>query len=1858
MELTGSVMTLLVFLTYVTKQDHGVLLEVDVALKDHVPTTSPEYPAKAAARNHLFPGAEPETDDDEDEEGSGGGSAARATRSKPKKAGGEKQASKPSPRERAELAKVVKIDQAHDAKIAADVDAMMDNVPALAKKIFTAAKVHTKSRSGIEKLQAVMSHLLTSAAGKRRFDKEFAALTQDDRSLPELIEVYNKYVELYAETADAMDAGRQLAEFKLRLNRRTTAAIAHCTTYAQVEEFSLELDEAADRDRESGKHKREGETLIRELKAKNATLEDRLRRTPAAKGNGDGKASGGTRGAFKCYYCNGEGHQAAHCPDNPDAKKIANGSMTMEQYRAKVTSKKKKDSDKAKARKARMTAEASDDDDYDEKPPGGQTPFSGKAAYLDESKVPTTSEEDQEPTTEESGESSAEDDTADEESGGSSAEDDPADDGEPMDKTALAREAQQAKQAAAQFDKVDNLPEAKANPFLKLLMFIMQVISNGVDFVKDTLNGVSREVTRLRPMLVTTAVWVVMLVIGLMLLAAASSGIAGGVEAIQARSGVAGAHQVNHSAAFNLKNPGTTPVPSAQAEELRRRLRGAEYKPSHAKKKGRKRFQPGQKAALKVVRAAQAAARHAGPTARPAYIELPDAETCPVALRTRLAASVMKGLRAVGAVIKTILDSGANCHFVVRREDLTNYHKFDTPIPVGTAAQGATCQAIGYGDFEIKVRNTKGEVYTIAVQRAYHVPQFETNLISWNKLAKEGHRLEMEGDGGKLLIRGTRWGIPYTKQVLPLKFTGTDYQFVTATGEDSGTHVARTAATRARAETFHDVCHAGEVDMKNTLKFAKCTLPKGMTLGHDCKTCPACAAAKCTVADVNTQASKGALGPIQEVSFDFIVPDVKAASGESNALLARDAGTTFCWAFPTKSRSQAGAAFERWFEDVLSNFEIGDCVTCLLRVDNELSQPNSSFRRAVAAANKDQSRVKFKFATTAPNSSAQNGKVERLNRTTKANAHATMVACRIPRKLWPMALLWSCTTENMMSRGGQPSAWQQAFGQPPELGRLLNAPPLGTLVAVKKHGAKATDDKCRWGIFSGLSPHHPNDCISVMMPGTMRTIQTRSWRAYYPMPDATPMRSIIDDWRYAASIHGQPSVPETLRGAGGDIANKATPIETERQQTGSILDPVTTEDQAEGSTDDGQPQPKLADEAENETGAYIDTKWHCTTRDNATCRTLAKMFGVQPEPYLAFMREYDVFTSIHMASKLRKGTDVPDPNNNEDFERCRFAAQACRAALEDAGSTAQDGQLGGRSPTDKQYRLRADAAEIQKCKDDHFHKSLQDPRRPTFEIVPVTDVPAGKRIIRSGWTLNAVYDADGNFEKWKGRSYAHGQTQVEVEDFDPYGCSSVPARLPTIRLVLGIAAECNFMISQGDFTAAYLEAELQEEVYVELPPGVTGVEYRTKDGVRNVGRCKQSYFGLHQCGKNWELCLRKHVMSLDETNGEPDQATMQAARAHAIERAAAEPNKLCITGCASDPNLYIAAKKTGKEPVQICVFVVYTDDVLFASSCPKLRRELFDKMHAKYPFVDKGSSDDQDLTFCGCKIARTVSKTGRLSYTINQKGYVEKMLRDCQMDEANPVIRPTMPGQHFSKEDVRSKMSLTNYRKVAGGLLWAAMTCWPQMAAHATVVCRFMSCPTTNSVALTKRMMRYMVGNTERGIVFSCDKPSLENYQALTIKGFCDADWAASEDDARSTSGYVLMIANAAFDWRSRLQHTVAMSTAESECYALCAITVEAEFYRGMLREMGVMKNAPVIIGVDNKAAVLSAKNASGKRTRHVNIRFHRVREAMYTGRIDVQYVRGGSSTASEQKADIMTKSCSGPLFDKFDREIRGIRDG
>ena len=137
------------------------------------------------------------------------------------------------------------------------------------------------------------------------------------------------------------------------------------------------------------------------------------------------------------------------------------------------------------------------------------------------------------------------------------------------------------------------------------------------------------------------------------------------------------------------------------------------------------------------------------------------------------------------------------------------------------------------------------------------------------------------------------------------------------------------------------------------------------------------------------------------------------------------------------------------------------------------------------------------------------------------------------------------------------------------------------------------------------------------------------------------------------------------------------------------------------------------------------------------------------------------------------------------------------------------------------------------------------------------------------------------------------------------------------------------------------------------------------------------------------------------------------------------------------------------------------------------------------------------------------------------------------------------------------------------------------------------------------------------------------------------------------------MLAGAATDWRSKLQPTVALSAAEAGAMALCAATVEVEYTRGLLSELGGGEYIPEAtpLYVDNKGARDDAYNKTGKRTRHINMRFHRVREAVAKDSIDVTRVTGGNDPATSQMvADILTKSTPAPLFAVMASIMSGMR--
>ena len=137
------------------------------------------------------------------------------------------------------------------------------------------------------------------------------------------------------------------------------------------------------------------------------------------------------------------------------------------------------------------------------------------------------------------------------------------------------------------------------------------------------------------------------------------------------------------------------------------------------------------------------------------------------------------------------------------------------------------------------------------------------------------------------------------------------------------------------------------------------------------------------------------------------------------------------------------------------------------------------------------------------------------------------------------------------------------------------------------------------------------------------------------------------------------------------------------------------------------------------------------------------------------------------------------------------------------------------------------------------------------------------------------------------------------------------------------------------------------------------------------------------------------------------------------------------------------------------------------------------------------------------------------------------------------------------------------------------------------------------------------------------------------IIGYSDTDSAGDVQDRRSTSRNVFLLGGGAITWFSRKQSSVALSTVEAEYMALSVATQEAVWLRHLQEELGVTETGPTLIYEDNQGAISMAKNpVFHKRTKHVQIRYHFLREAVEQGTITLKYC-----CTDDMLADSFTKA-------------------
>jgi hypothetical protein len=169
-------------------------------------------------------------------------------------------------------------------------------------------------------------------------------------------------------------------------------------------------------------------------------------------------------------------------------------------------------------------------------------------------------------------------------------------------------------------------------------------------------------------------------------------------------------------------------------------------------------------------------------------------------------------------------------------------------------------------------------------------------------------------------------------------------------------------------------------------------------------------------------------------------------------------------------------------------------------------------------------------------------------------------------------------------------------------------------------------------------------------------------------------------------------------------------------------------------------------------------------------------------------------------------------------------------------------------------------------------------------------------------------------------------------------------------------------------------------------------------------------------------------------------------------------------------------------------------------------------------------------------------------------------------------------------------------------------------------------------MAACKRVLRYLQGTAELGITYS--RGSAGGGGEI-ITGYSDSDWAGEPETRRSTTGFVFMISGGAVSWASRLQPTVALSSTEAEYMAACAATQEAVYFRQLLGDLGCGVSGPTVIYVDNQGAIALGENpVRHKRSKHIEVRYHYVRERVARGDTRLQYI-----STVEQLADLFTKA-------------------
>ncbi|KAK1419766.1 hypothetical protein QVD17_29081 [Tagetes erecta] len=473
----------------------------------------------------------------------------------------------------------------------------------------------------------------------------------------------------------------------------------------------------------------------------------------------------------------------------------------------------------------------------------------------------------------------------------------------------------------------------------------------------------------------------------------------------------------------------------------------------------------------------------------------------------------------------------------------------------------------------------------------------------------------------------------------------------------------------------------------------------------------------------------------------------------------------------------------------------------------------------------------------------------------------------------------------------------------------------------------------------------------------------------------------------------------------------------------------------------------------------------------------------------------------------------------------------------------------------------------------------------------LTQLPKDQKAIGLKWVFKIKRDAQEKVTRYKARLVAKGYVQQYGIDFEE--AFAPVARIETIRLILALAAKRGWKVFHLDVETAFLNGRLKEEVYVKQPDGfiVTGKE-------DHVYKLNRALYGLRQAPRAWNERLDKTMRKLE------------------------------FKRCPREPSVYTKIANG-----ELLVIGVYVDDLVVTGSSLEEIKKFKTQMMLEFKMKDMGL-----LTYyLGIEVDQRDD-----GIILKQSSYAKKLLKAAGMVDCNSCKYPMEPRLELTKDEAGKSVDARRFRSNIGSLRYLLHT-RPDLSYAVGVTSRFMHEPKESHLNALKHILRYVKGTLNYGLKYSRDRDE-------TLIGYSDSSHSSNQSDGRCTTGMVFYLGDAIISWNSHKQKTVALSSCESEFMAATAAACQALWLRGLLSEITGVKEKVVLLKVDNRSAIALMKNpVFFGRSKHINTRYHFIRECIERVEVQVEHVSG-----EEQKADILTKALPRIKFEEM-RSLLGM---